>query len=99
MGFVAEAQGFAQNSLTSCFASQDRIEIFNCAQVEHDWNEVRMSNRFAVCRRIVAADPHPDDLAMSDRFERSQVLLDDFKDHFGAEIQDSISAESRKLFA
>src|SRR5262245_30218288 len=58
-----------------------------------------MSNFFAARWRVIAADPHPNHLAMTDMFERSQVLLYNFKNHLGAEIQDAISAKAWEILA
>ncbi len=56
-----------------------------------------MGNAFSTSRWIITTDGHPDYLAMSDIRDRTDVTFDHFENHFSAEIEDAIAAESWKL--
>src|SRR5688572_16769219 len=56
-----------------------------------------MGDAFSTARWIITTNGHPDNLAVSNSGDGTDVTFDHFKNHFGAKIEDAISTESREL--
>jgi hypothetical protein len=97
MRLFTKAQSFGQQPRLRNFPLDDVVNVLASTQIEDHWYEIGMGDAFSTARWIITTNGHPDNLAVSNSGDGTDVTFDHFKNHFGAEIEDAIATESRKL--
>jgi hypothetical protein len=98
VGLVAQAEHFVKQALRGRDPIDSSLNIVGRAQRKHDGDQLGVGDALAVARRIVAMDGHPHNTAMRNLLFGTQVLLDEFQNHLGADLAEA-RPDARELDA
>ena len=97
VGLFAEPAGAVQEAFLGRPSVEALLDVIGGAEIENDGDEIDVGDALPMARRIIEADGHPEDLAVGDVLEGTEVLGQDFEEHIGAELADAGTADAGEL--
>jgi len=97
MSLLTEANRFAAQTLLWFHSIKDGFEVLSGAEVENHRHQLRVAEALLKRWWIIKTDGQPNNLTVLDHVAWAQVLVDNFQDHVGAELPDTLAAEAREV--
>jgi hypothetical protein len=97
MRLFTKTDAALEETFRSWHAVDATLNVLRGADIEENRNELGVDHSLTMAWRVLDADGHPEELAMHDVVERSNVLSEDFEEHVGAELPDTRPTDAGEL--